>query len=137
MKKSVICVLILILAAPLLMAQDKNTEAAQKAAESWLALLDKGDYVATYDQAASTFKARVTKEQWVHGVKGVREPLGSLVSRKLLDAREAKSLPGAPDGDYVVLHFDTSFAHKQSATETIVPMLDKDGQWRVSGYFVK
>ncbi|MGB5422961.1 MAG: DUF4019 domain-containing protein [Desulfobacterales bacterium] len=27
--------------------------------------------------------------------------------------------------------------NKASAVETITPMLDKDGQWRVSGYYIK
>jgi hypothetical protein len=27
--------------------------------------------------------------------------------------------------------------HKQSAVETITPMLDKDGKWRISGYYIK
>ena len=47
------------------------------------------------------------------------------------------SLPGAPDGEYVVLQFDTSFANKKEAVETVTPMLDKDGKWKVSGYYIK
>jgi len=27
--------------------------------------------------------------------------------------------------------------NKTSTVETITPMLDKDGQWRVSGYYIK
>lgn len=33
--------------------------------------------------------------------------------------------------------YDTSFENKRSAVETIVPTLDKDAQWRVSGYFIR
>ena len=44
---------------------------------------------------------------------------------------------GAPDGEYVVIQFSASFAHKKSALETITPMLEKDGKWRVSGYYMK
>jgi hypothetical protein len=32
---------------------------------------------------------------------------------------------------------ETSFANKKSAIETVTPMLDKNGKWRVSGHFVK
>jgi len=46
-------------------------------------------------------------------------------------------VPGAPDGEYVVIRFSTSFEKKQSAIESITPMLDSDGVWRVSGYFIK
>jgi ribosomal protein S17E len=42
-----------------------------------------------------------------------------------------------PDGKYVVIKYDTSFENKKSAVETVTPMLDKDGKWRVAGYFIK
>jgi hypothetical protein len=44
---------------------------------------------------------------------------------------------GPPDGEYVVIQFETSFENKKSAIETVTPMLDQDGKWRVSGYFIK
>ncbi len=37
----------------------------------------------------------------------------------------------------VVIQYDTSFQNKASAIETVTPSLEKDGVWRVSGYFVK
>ena len=60
-----------------------------------------------------------------------------LLSRNLKSAAFTKTLPGAPDGEYVVIQYDSSFEHKQSAAETITPMLDKDGEWKVSGYYIK
>ena len=46
-------------------------------------------------------------------------------------------LPGAPDGEYVVFQFDTQFERKRAAVETVTPMRDPDGSWRVSGYFIR
>lgn len=66
-----------------------------------------------------------------------RKPLGGLESRHLDSAQFATDLPGAPDGKYVVMKFDTSFANKKSAIETVTFMLEKDGQWKVAGYFIK
>lgn len=137
MKKLALVAVAAILMAPLLMAQDAKTEAAQKAAESWLTLVDSGDYNSSYDQAASLFKEHVTKEEWSHLVRPVRAPLGKVVSRKLESAQYTTSLPGAPDGQYVVIQYNSSFENKKAAVETVVPMLDKDGQWRVSGYTIK
>jgi hypothetical protein len=51
--------------------------------------------------------------------------------------QSAASLPGAPDGQYVVVQFDTVFADKPSAVETVTFMLENDGQWRAAGYFIK
>jgi hypothetical protein len=36
-----------------------------------------------------------------------------------------------------VVQFDTVFADKPSAVETVTFMLENDGQWRAAGYFIK
>jgi hypothetical protein len=46
------------------------------------------------------------------------------------------SLPGAPDGEYVVMQFNTSYTQKKSAVETVTMVLDKDGKWHVAGFFI-
>jgi hypothetical protein len=70
-------------------------------------------------------------------MKSTRAPLGAVRARKIKGATYTKTLPGAPDGEYVVIQYDTSFENKESAVETITPMLDKDATWRVSGYYIK
>jgi hypothetical protein len=117
--------------------QQKPEESAQKSAEAWLGLADSGKYAESWDEAATAFKGAVTKEQWIDAMKKVRAPLGAMQSRKLRSATYTKNLPGAPAGEYVVIQYDTSFENKSSAVETITPMLDKDGKWRVSGYYIK
>ena len=118
-------------------AEPKPEEAAQKAAEQWLALVDIGNYGDSWTATAAAFKNVVSPEQWEQSMKAVRKPLGDLILRKLKSATYSTSLPGAPEGQYVVLQFDTSFANKRVAVETVTPMLDKDGKWRVSGYYIK
>ena len=110
---------------------------ATKAATAWLKLIDAGDYAASWNAAGSFFKAHVTADQWTQQVGPVRQSLGTVVSRKLKSARYLTTLPGAPDGQYVVIQYQSSFAHKKSAIETVTPMLDTDGQWRVSGYYIR
>ncbi len=117
-------------------SHDKTT-AAQSAASDWLKLVDSGDYAQSWDQAATVMKTTVGKEQWQQILQANRAPLGSLVSRKLTSAEYQENLPGAPGGQYVVLQYASSFEHKSSAIETATPMLDKDGKWRVSLYFIK
>jgi len=112
-------------------------KAAQAAAESWLALVDAGKYEESWDDAAKLFRGAVDKATWRKQAEGVRGPIGSLSSRKLKSATYSRTAPGAPDGEYVILQFDATFANKQSAVETVTPMLDADGKWRVSGYFIR
>ena len=46
-------------------------------------------------------------------------------------------LPGAPEGDYSIIEFQTEFANGKKATEQVIWMLEKDDVWRVSGYFIR
>jgi hypothetical protein len=66
-----------------------------------------------------------------------RSPLSGEGFRKAFSKRYIESLPGAPDGKYVIIQYESSFDNKKAAIETVTPMLDEDGRWRVSGYFIK
>ncbi len=105
-------------------------------AEKWLILVDGGKYGQSWKEAAGYFRTAVKQEQWEQMLQGVRKPLGKLLSRKLKSKSYTTSLPGAPDGEYVVVQFETSFENKKSAIETVSPVKDKDGKWRVSGYYI-
>ena len=118
-------------------AGDKPEDSAQVAAESWLKIVDDARYDVSWDQAAKLFRGAVTKEQWSQAAAAARSPLGKLVSRKVKSRAYKEKLPGAPDGRYVVLQYDTVFANRAAAVETITPMMDSDGTWRVSGYFIR
>lgn len=118
-------------------AADKPEDEAQKSAQQWLALVDAGKFSESWKASAPYFQIAVSEEQWKHSLTAVRTPLGNLLTRKLKSAKYSKTLPGAPDGEYVVLQFESSFTNKTEAIETVTPMLDKDGTWKVSGYFIK
>ena len=78
-----------------------------------------------------------SESAWKASVKSVQDNLGKVLSRTLKSKLYAQELPGAPDGEYVVIQFETVFESKRNGIETVTPMKDKDGEWRVSGYFVK
>ena len=111
--------------------------AAMDAAANFVGLLDGAKYAQSWDVAAVYFRHAVTKEQWQTSVQAVRQPLGPMTSRRLKSAQRAATLPGAPDGDYLVIQYETSFANKASAIETVTPMRQTDGSWAVAGYFIK
>ncbi len=112
-------------------------QAAVDAAEKWLALIDNDKTSESWNQSASLFKAAVSLEQWKASLESAQVPIGKAVSRELKSKQYAEELPGAPDGEYVVIEYETSFEKKRNGTETITPMKDTDGEWRVAGYFVK
>ncbi len=120
-------------------SQDNSSAEAQavESAEAWLELVDQGAYGASWSEAAEYFRFAITQENWERSAAAVRDPLGDVTSRELGSATFATTLPGAPDGEYVVLLYNTVFVNKKIAVETVTPMLDTDGEWRVSGYHVK
>ena len=136
--KSLLAVLLIMLSmsatAP---CEDKGEKAATESANRWLAQVDSGDYAASWETAAPMFKQSISQDQWAKMLKAKRGPMGKVLSRTLKSAVYTTSLPGAPDGQYVVVVYESSFEHKKSAIETVTPSLDKDGQWRVSGYFIR
>ena len=140
MIRRILCMfgVVLILSGGTVMAGDAGKEAAAvSAAEKWLATVDAGNYAASWSDAAEYFRNAVKPEQWEQAMQSARKPLGKLLSRKMQTKAYKTSLPGAPDGEYVVIQFATSFEKKKAGIETVTPMMDRDGTWRVSGYYIK
>ena len=117
-----------------------NPEAEQAAVEvarAWLSIVDDGKHAESWQQASEYFRNAMPKEDWERALRSVRAPLGAVKSRVVKSKKYRTVVPGAPDGEYVIIQFKTSFENKASAVETITPMLEKDGSWRVSGYYIK
>lgn len=118
-------------------AVDSPEKAAQAAAQSWLALVDAGRYAESWAAAAAAFRKEVTRDEWVEAVSKARAPLGTAGERTLRLAQHETTLPGAPPGDYVVIQYAVTFSKTGAAVETVTPMKEPDGSWRVSGYYVR
>ena len=105
-------------------------------ATSWLELIDAGHYDQSWDQAAALFQGQLGKSQWEQALTQARQPLGAMLTRELTSVKLFSALPGAPDGEYAIVIFTSSFEHKNTATETLT--LSKEGeQWAAVGYFIK
>lgn len=139
MKKlvAVVTVALAILGSSVYAAANDAVGRAEDAAKAWLAFIDSAQYARSWDDAASIFKASVSKPDWENTCRSVRSPLGAVRSRTLESATFTRSLPGAPVGEYVIIQYDTEFENKAAAVETITPMHDKDGSWRVAGYYIR
>lgn len=119
------------------LADDAAEKAAGAAALAWLAQIDSANYAGSWQEASAYFRGVVTKNDWTDALTGIRKPLGKLLSRTLVKTQSASSLPGAPDGNYVVMQFDTNFSNKKDAVETVTLVREKKGRWRAAGYYIK
>ncbi len=114
-----------------------DVEGAKAAAVKWLSLIDKKKYDESWKGAAEFFRKSVPMQSWSTQVKMVRSQVGALESRTFESASYKTSLPGVPDGQYVVIRYKAKFKSKGDAIETVTPMMEKDGSWKVSGYFIQ
>ena len=110
--------------------------AAVEAARPWLALVDDEQYDASWQQSARQFRNAAPQEEWIQKSSSIREPMGAVQEREVRSAKYATSLPGAPDGEYVVIQFDARFEHKEHAIET-VSLVKENERWRPTGYYIR
>ncbi|WP_141454211.1 DUF4019 domain-containing protein [Pseudoxanthomonas sp. z9] len=112
----------------------EEQEAARKAAEGYLALIDSQQYQKTWEDAGPALKDMTSEFVWVNTLKLTRKivlPEG----RKLqgfgfstrVDAR-------VPEGEYVVVQY-LRRADGATGTEKVV-MQRHEGRWMIIGYFV-
>ena len=122
-------------------AHQKDVSPASKeavdAALVWLKLIDDGDYGQSWEEAATLFRGAVSKADWERTMEHHKKGFGKIISRKVKSKKYTREVPGGPDGEYVIIQFESSFEYKRKAIETVTPMKDKDGLWRVSGYYIK
>ncbi|HSV20864.1 MAG TPA: DUF4019 domain-containing protein [Casimicrobiaceae bacterium] len=115
------------------LADDKDViEASQK----WLQLIDRARYGDAWDLGAKPLKKTVSRKGFVDGIAQARKGYGKVAGRKPAQFARTHTLPGAPDGDYALVSFETRFANGRTADEQIVWLLESD-VWRVSGYFIR
>ena len=115
-----------------------NQPKGQEEAFDWLGLVDAGNYDASWERAGAPFKSQITRDKWSLTIVSVREPLGGLIQRRLFHDRVAGTLPGMPDGRYLIIRYKTKFEKKISAIETVTLVHGpEDNTWRVIGYFIK
>jgi hypothetical protein len=120
-----------------LAAQDSRASLVQQTARTWLADTDRGSAAQSWKNAGKQFRNAITADRWAESLKQVRPPLGAMSQRALLATQFRKNIPGAPDGEYAIVVFRTTFAKKFDARETLTLEHEPDGVWRVIGYFVR
>ncbi len=117
--------------------QTAKEKTALTAAQAWLKLIDTEKYDASWQGTAEFFRQKVTREQWIQMMDTGRKGLGVPKTRTKVSSWFRTSMPGAPDGEYFAFQFESTFSNKKTYIETVTPMKEKDGKWRVIGYYIK
>jgi Protein of unknown function (DUF4019) len=116
---------------------DASIQRATQVSADWLSLIDDEKYHESWEDASESLQKQVSKDRWRQVMRTVRESLGDMQNRKLVRAKFHEKLPGHPAGEYILIHYATTFESKPDASEIITLMKESDGSWRVCGYYVK
>jgi hypothetical protein len=74
----------------------------------------------------------------VDALQKARGPLGATEQRTIFETTFDKALPdGGPEGEFALVMYRTAFAKKADSVETVTLEREKDGVWRVIGYFIR
>jgi len=126
-------------AAPISAPAPKNTITGSKTitgatptpddrAKQWLVLVDDKNYAQSWSEAGKAFQNRQKTDAWAKDAGTRREPLGAVASRGLKSIDLSRS-------NVAVIKYDSVFAHKASAVETVTLSFENGG-WVVTDYSV-
>ena len=116
---------------------DSPSHPSTAAADTWLALADASDGLATWQAAGAQFQQAVSAGAWSEKLRSARGPLGPLSGRRLAVANSFDGLPGAPPGRYAILQYHAVYDGRQAVVEQLTLEQTAGGAWQVVGYFIR
>lgn len=130
-------IMTILLANPLHADESGSIAQARAAAREWLNIIDSGRYAQSWQEAAPLLRNAIGQQEWEAQLAAIRASLGDVEDRTLRSATATRTLPGVPEGNYVVIRYATRFEHRKEAIETVTPHQEDDGTWKVAGYFIR
>lgn len=108
----------------------RGAEQARQVAETWVELVDRGRYSASYDAAGDKLQGEVSKKRWFRLLHGARNPLGTVNRRQI----QRVEMEGSPDDPRLFFHYHTNFDRLSDIHEIIEVERDRENVWRVASY---
>lgn len=113
-----------------------HAERFEAEALEWLALVDAGDWDASFAEAGRTFRDPNTATTWREASEAARVPLGAVLDRKTLTVSLIESAGEERESlEQAVVRFETRFENREKAIETVT-LEEEHGKWRVVGYLI-
>jgi hypothetical protein len=113
-----------------------DEQAAERQALGFLSYLDNGRFADSYAYTGMLIRTQLDRESFAAKVEKTRAGFGALQGREMIDASYTNSVPGAPEGQYVILHYHANFTNRPDEVETVTLAFAK-GYWRIVGYYIK
>jgi hypothetical protein len=119
-----------------LQAEAVDLDPSIRDGQSWLKIVDQGDYPKSWEVASLTLRLKIPQSAWTALLKAVREPLGKVKKRSLIQQTDAKDPENLPKGDYKIQLYATDFSKAKGVKELLMLIQESDGTWRVLTYNV-
>jgi hypothetical protein len=119
---------------------ESDQDKVMKSMVVWLEKNDDGKYAESWQDASELFRENVSKETWVKQMESGRPGLGKCLQRKANSVMPMTELPspsGPMKGDFLMVNFYTDFANAKNLAELVTFEKDANGEWKVSGYYIK
>jgi Protein of unknown function (DUF4019) len=115
---------------------DQDLQQSLVDSNAWLKLVDQNKFDDSWNNASTTLKMIMSQKEWSKYLDKVRKPLGNATARGMVQQRTAVNPPGVPQGEYVVIFYQTNYANKKGLEEIIL-IKESDGKWRPMSYYIK
>lgn len=116
---------VMIMAILLLVAGQVSATSLQPAnygaqAIAYLELLDQSNFQDAWSEMSPLYCAMNVQTQWQQRISAIRQAYGPIKSRELRRTSYRTSFRNAPDGEYIIMQFDSAFEYKFKGIETVV-----------------
>jgi hypothetical protein len=114
----------------------EKVEQAKPAAIEFLGLIDGAKYAESWESSADLMRDKVTRNDWIDKLDKARNLSGDLVQRVQKSASYATEAKDSPEGEYIMLIYESDFQRAEDVSEYVTVMLEGD-EWKVAGYFMQ
>ena len=108
----------------------------ERAAGSWLALLDAGRFDDAWNQGAELLRSSESRSEWEDATRRLRESMGAVASREAVTKDYHQDLNGVP-GIFFTLRFRTRLEDGREVVEVVTLTPDASQQYRAVAYGLK
>ena len=115
---------------------NEKVEQAKPAAAEFLGLIDDAKYAESWESSAGLMREKVTRKDWIDKLNKARNLSGDLVRRVQKSASYATEAKDSPEGEYIMLIYESDFQRAEDVSEYVTVMLEGD-EWKVAGYFMQ
>ena len=102
------------------LAAEWSHDYALRHSHNFLKSLDDGRYEDALQSMSPLFNALNDSNQWIARQKALRDAYGAVISRSRQRLLQRENYVNSPDGDYVIVQYESVFINKSKAVETVI-----------------